>query len=38
MGKPINETEERIERVENRLLEVRYKEGLDVAFSGEKPL
>jgi len=36
MGKPINEIKERIERVENRLMEVKYKDGLNVTFSGEK--
>lgn len=36
MGKPINEIKERIERVENRLMEAKYKDGLNVTFSGEK--
>ncbi len=36
MGKPINEIKERIERVENSLMEVKYKNGLDITFSGEK--
>lgn len=35
-GKQTDEIEERIERVENGLMEVDYKDGLTITFSGEK--
>lgn len=35
-GKPVNEIKGRIERVENGLMEVKYKDGLNITFSGEK--
>ena len=36
IGKPISEIKERIERVENSLMEVRYTDGLNITFSGGK--
>lgn len=36
MGKPINKTKERIKRVENSLMKVKYKNVPNLSFSGEK--